>query len=108
MRLVHRHTIDHSLFFSTNKCLSSLTQLAKNQRLDRGNHILPMLIKELLALRTRVLVEGQAGMIVGRTREERPVYDVMMSDGRILKRRPREALAIPSTGESLPEATAVA
>ena len=94
MRLDRRQSpVDRLLFFFRKQYLSSLTQLAKYWRLDRGNRILPMLIKELLALRTRVLVEGQAGMIVGRTREERPVYDVMMSDGRILKRRPREALA---------------
>ncbi len=59
-----------------------------------------MLIKELLALRTRVLVDGQAGMVVGRTREERPVYDIKMSDGRILKRRPRESLAIQAATEN--------
>lgn len=64
-----------------------------------------MLIKELLALRTRVLVEGQAGMVVGRTREEQPVYDVMMSDGRILMGRPREALALTAAkGASGPPA----
>ncbi len=66
-----------------------------------------MLIKELLALRTRVLIEGQAGMVVGRTREEQPLYDVMMSDGRILTARPREALALAAaTAASGPPAVA--
>ncbi len=51
-----------------------------------------MRFKDLLALRTKVLVDGETGVVVARTREERPLYDVMLSDGRILKAQPREAL----------------
>ena len=60
-----------------------------------------MSFEKLLKLRTRVRINGQIGMVVGRTREERPVYDVMMSDGRILASRPRETIAVETENRAL-------